>query len=92
MYRQKILLVDESRTFQSLFSAALDQEGELLLASSGHEALVLIAHHYVDFICSGFYLPDMQGVDLCRRVRHMTQYAVKPFVLLTSVQPKFDTF
>ena len=86
MYRQKILLVDESRTFQSLFSAALDQEGELLLASSGHEALVLIAHHYVDFICSGFYLPDMQGVDLCRRVRHMTQYAVKPFVLLTSVQ------
>jgi diguanylate cyclase (GGDEF)-like protein/PAS domain S-box-containing protein len=86
MYRRKILLIDDSRTFQSLFHASLDRKDcELLVCNEGQEALTLIADHYIDFICSSFYLRDMEGVELCRRVRQLTQSASKPFVLLTSV-------
>ena len=83
---RKVLLADASKTFHSLFRAALGTDAfELLVCSTGQEALDLIANQYVDFVCSGFHLPDMEGIELCRHVRHLTQYARKPFVLLTSV-------
>jgi PAS domain S-box-containing protein len=84
--RRKILLVDDSKTFQSLFTAVLgERDCELLLCNDGRQALDLIGSQYVDFICASFYLPDMEGIELCRRVRELTRCASKPFVLLTSV-------
>ena len=84
--RRKILLADSSKTFQSLFAASLPvADCELLVCNSGQEALALIAQREIDFICSGYYLADMEGVELCRRVRLMAQFSAKPFVLLTSV-------
>jgi PAS domain S-box-containing protein len=84
--RRKILLVDDSKTFQSLFKAALDERDcELLLCNDGRQALELIGSQYVDFICASFYLPDMEGIALCRRVRELIRCVSKPFVLLTSV-------
>ena len=85
-YRRKILLVDDSKTYQSMFRAMLDPDDcELIVASDGSEALDLIARSYIDFICSSFYLRDMDAIDLCQRVRQLTKFASKPFVLLTSV-------
>ena len=85
-YRRKILLADDSKIFQSLFKTLLDQNDfELLACNSGQEALDAIGRQYIDFVCSSFYLRDMEGIELCRRVRHLTGYASKPFVLLTSV-------
>ena len=89
--RRKILLVDDSKTFQSLFKAALgDRDCELLLCNDGRQALDLIDSQYVDFICASFYLPDMEGIELCCRVRELTRCASKPFVLLTSVDNAAD--
>jgi diguanylate cyclase (GGDEF)-like protein/PAS domain S-box-containing protein len=85
-FRRKILLVDDSRIFQSLFKASLcETDCELFVCNNGQEALNLIGGQYVDFVCSSFYLPDMEGIELCQRVRHLTKFASKPFVLLTSV-------
>lgn len=83
---RKVLLVDESRIFQSLFKTALaDTDFELRYCNSGQEALTLIGREYIDFICSNYFLRDMEGIDLCRQVRALTNCAYKPFVLLTSV-------
>jgi signal transduction histidine kinase/HPt (histidine-containing phosphotransfer) domain-containing protein len=83
---RKVLLVDESRIFQSLFKTALaDTDFELRYCNSGQEALALIGGEYIDFICSNYFLRDMEGIDLCRQVRALTNCAYKPFVLLTSV-------
>lgn len=87
MYRRKILLIDDSRTFQSLFQASLDpKDCELFVCNDGQEALKLVTERYVDFICSSFYLRDMDGMELCQQVRQLTHSASKPFVLLTSVE------
>jgi CheY-like chemotaxis protein len=85
-YRSKVLLADDSKTFQSLFKTLLDpNDFELFVCNGGQEALDVIDGQYIDFVCSSFYLRDMEGIELCRRVRHLTRYASKPFVLLTSV-------
>ena len=83
---RKILLVDDSKTFQGMFRAVLAQHDfDVRTCNSGEEALALITGEYIDFICSSFYLKDMEGLALCRKVRELTQFAYKPFVLLTSV-------
>jgi len=83
---RKILLVDDSKTFQGMFRAVLSQHGfDVRTANSGEEALALIGTEYVDFVCSGFHLRDMEGIALCQKIREITRYAYKPFVLLTSV-------
>lgn len=80
-----ILLVDESKTFQELFLTLLADTGyELKVCNTGSEALAIINREYVDFVCSALYLKDMEGIALCQKVRSLTQYAHKPFVLLTS--------
>ena len=85
-YRRKVLLADDSRTFQSLFKTLLAPcDFDLFICNGGQEALDVIDREYIDFVCSSFYLRDMEGIELCRRVRHLTRYASKPFVLLTSV-------
>lgn len=85
-FRRKVLLVDDSKTFQSVFKATFNSDTcELFICSTGQEALELIGSRYIDFICSSFYLPDMEGIELCQRVRHLTKNIAKPYVLLTSV-------
>jgi two-component system sensor histidine kinase/response regulator len=84
--KRRVLLVDASKTFQSLFTRILaDTEYEIIVCNSGEAALALISSEYIDFICSALYLPDMDGLALCQKVREMTHHVQKPFVLLTSV-------
>ena len=84
-FRRKILLVDSSKTFQNVFKAAFNEdEFELFISSNGKEALLMVGSNYIDFICSSFYLPDIEGIDFCRAVRQLTKNAAKPFVLLTA--------
>jgi len=85
-FRRTVLLIDDSKTFQSLFRAELaTADCDVLCCNSGAQALQLIGNQYVDFICSSFYLPDIEGIELCRQIRALTKYAYKPVVLLTSI-------
>jgi signal transduction histidine kinase len=86
MPRHRVLLADASRTFQHILAETLAASGCAVYAcDSGAEALERIARGEVDFVCSSFYLADMEGIELCRRMRALTGNAYKPFVLLTSV-------
>jgi diguanylate cyclase (GGDEF)-like protein/PAS domain S-box-containing protein len=85
-FRRRILLVDDSKTFQALFQSEIASDDcDLVICNSGQEALDIIAGRYIDFVCSSYYLSDMDGLELCRRVRQLTKFVSKPFVLLTSV-------
>ena len=82
----RILLADDSRMFQSMFKCLLDSPRHaVLVCNSGAEALALLAREPVDFVCSAFYLSDMEGIQLCRQVRDQARHAHIPFALLTSV-------
>jgi len=85
--RRKILLVEESKAYQGMFKSAFaESDYQLSICNSGQQALELIQNQYMDFVCSSYYLKDMEGVELCKSVRKMTKNACKPFVLLTSVE------
>lgn len=85
--QRKILLVEDSKAYQGMFKSAFSEtEYRLSICNSGQEAMALINSQYIDFVCSSYYLKDMEGVSLCKSVREITKNACKPFVLLTSVE------
>ena len=83
----RILLVDDSKIFQTLFVQLLaGDRHQILVCNSAAEALTLLQEQPVKFICSAFYLRDMEGIALCRQIRALPGYAQIPFALLTSVE------
>ena len=66
----KILIVDGSRFFRSIEKQFLSKTpAEILEAESGEEALTLWKDQTPELLYVAADLPDMAGVDLCRKIK-----------------------
>jgi CheY-like chemotaxis protein len=91
----KILVVDDSDDSRDLTMAALASAGyeTLLSAASGPEALRLLgisvetsnAAAAIDTILLDIVMPDMDGIELCARIRADKRYDDVPIIMLTSL-------
>jgi two-component system KDP operon response regulator KdpE len=65
-----ILLVDDEVSIQRAMVALLRSRGyEVTVAGTAHEALTSVEGERPDLIVLDLGLPDMDGLDVCRRVR-----------------------
>lgn len=86
IYAPKILLIDDNKSIRLQLEAALaDTDFQILACETGEEALEIVRVHYVDLVCCGFYLSDIEGVNLYKKFRQLPYFAHKPFVLTTPV-------
>lgn len=70
MSDETILTVDDEPAVLNALHRALRSEGyRLLRATSGDEALEVLARDNVDMVISDHLMPGMSGLDLLRRVR-----------------------
>ncbi len=84
-----ILVVDDSRSQRMVIAAALRAvKSRVLEASSGEEALALLASESIDLVLSDWMMPGMSGVDLCRALRAMPLERYVYFILLTAKSDK----
>lgn len=61
----KVLVVSNDHVVSSIFTRTLAREGyNVLLSSSGEEAVELLKENKVDYLISEFELPEMNGLDL----------------------------
>jgi CheY-like chemotaxis protein len=66
----KILAVDDSPIYRKLVAQSLSQERyTLLFAKDGREALDLFAKHQPAVVITDWSMPDIEGLELCRRIR-----------------------
>ena len=66
----RILLVDDDDMVRETLAAQLEDLGlHILVASSGAEALALLAHEAVDALVSDLSMPDMNGVTTIEKAR-----------------------
>jgi two-component system, OmpR family, KDP operon response regulator KdpE len=68
----RVLIVDDERPIRRFLNASLSGEYVVLEATTGEEALVMSASGRPDAIILDLGLPDMDGVDLTRRLREWT--------------------
>jgi ligand-binding sensor domain-containing protein/signal transduction histidine kinase/DNA-binding response OmpR family regulator len=87
--RKTILLVEDDPELKSFIGKSLKSEGYCVLsAGNGHEALECMTSANVDLIISDVMMPEMNGLDLCRRIKNNINFSHIPFVLLTAKSNK----
>jgi DNA-binding response OmpR family regulator len=85
----KVLAVDDSAIYRKLVEHSLSaQEYEVLFAKSGREALDLFAEHEPAVVITDWSMPDIGGLELCRRIRRDFQGFHSHLILLTSNSDK----
>jgi len=71
MYELKLLIVDDHAIFREGLRALLDMEDDFTVigeASSGKEALSVVADEPPDVILLDLHLPDGNGAEFCRKL------------------------
>ncbi|MBE1556604.1 response regulator transcription factor [Sporosarcina limicola] len=67
----KILIADDDAHIRELMSLFLRNEGfELIEAKNGAEALSIVENSRIDLVILDIMMPEMNGWDLCREIRH----------------------
>lgn len=67
----RILVVDDTRTTRKVLARMLSiQQYAVVEAGSGHEALAILeSNPDIQLVVSDYYMPDMDGFELARRIR-----------------------
>ena len=81
----KILAVDDSAIFRKLVDQSLcGQQYSVSFAKDGREALGLFAEHLPAVVITDWDMPDISGLELCRRIRCEFQGSYAHLNLLSS--------
>ncbi|WAL60537.1 response regulator transcription factor [Thermocoleostomius sinensis] len=82
---KRILIVDDDITLKTALIRYLQNRGySVLEASSGAEALAMVEQNPPDVIVSDVMMPEMDGLEFCRRLRASRSGQLVPFIFLSS--------
>ncbi|MBM4124401.1 MAG: response regulator transcription factor [Nitrospira sp.] len=89
---KKILIVEDEKDILDLVNLYLQKEGyRTCTAMTGLEGLTLAKSEHPDLIVLDLMLAEMDGLEVCRRVRADPQTAVLPIIMLTAKAEESDT-
>lgn len=81
---KKILIVDDDRTMRTVLTRYLENRGyQVEQVSSGADALVAFAKNPPDLVVSDVMMPEMDGLEFCRRLRATPSGQLMPFIFLS---------
>lgn len=83
-HRFTVLLVEDNVELLNLTRESLGVWYRVLRACNGRAALELLARESVDVIVSDLMMPEMDGLELCSKVKSDIEYSHIPFILLTA--------
>jgi adenylate cyclase len=82
----RILVVDDQRANVEMMAGVLKARGYAVsTAYDGLEALAQVRAAHPDLVVSDILMPNLDGYDLCRRLRAAPETALLPIVLVTSL-------
>ena len=80
-----VLVVDDSLKIRQLLSQALAEEGfQVITAENGKQALTRVQDLRPDLILSDIDMPEMNGVELCKKIHADPALAAIPFVMMSA--------
>jgi adenylate cyclase len=81
----RVLVVDDQAANVRLLEALLVPRGyNVSTASSGEEALALVAESEPDLVLLDIVMPGIDGYEVCRRIRERIETAYLPVVMVTA--------
>lgn len=89
MEYNKVLIVDDEATSRTVLKGLLSGEGlYLIFACDGFEALEKAAQFTPDVILLDVMMPDMDGFEVCRRLRADRILAEVPIIMVTALDDR----
>ena len=85
-----LLIAEDNTEFRQFLADQLRNEYKVLAAENGREALNLLQQHDVDIVISDVMMPEMDGVELCRRIKTDIQTSHIPVLMLTALSADED--
>jgi len=81
-----VLIVDDSKMARQHIMRVLSSLGieQFHEACDGVEALQLLSDHYFDLVVTDYNMPNMDGKELIEHIRHDSQQASVPVIMVTS--------
>ena len=86
-----VLIVEDEGAQREVLKYNLEAEGfEVVLAENGDEAMLLVAEEQPDLIVLDWMLPNVSGIEVCRRVKADPQTRQIPIVMLSARSEEVD--
>jgi len=83
--RPVILVVEDDASLLEFISKSLKTENfRSIRATNGVEALNMLEANAVDLIISDVMMPEMDGIEFCKKVKSNVNYSHIPLILLTA--------
>jgi len=91
MQKKRVLIVEDEESLLKLETILLTVKGyEVSGASTGKEALEKLASDAFDLVLLDIMLPDIDGYEICRRIKEHPLHAAIPVVMLTAKKSSED--
>ncbi len=89
---KSVLIVDDMVEARTLLRILLSRKGNYTVfeAENGQDALALVARQVPDLIVLDYMMPDMNGSEICRRLRSNKPTTGVPIIVLTA-RTDYDT-
>jgi DNA-binding response OmpR family regulator len=82
---KKVLIVDDDPDIRTLYRLVLHQEGlDVIEAENGQEALAKIKAETPALVLLDIMMPDMDGYEVCRRLRSDPHTAALPVLMFSA--------
>ena len=80
----KMLIVEDNNELRQYLTELFDPFYKIATASDGEEALQKLEYYTPDIIVSDLMMPNVDGLELCRRVKNNVETSHIRFVILTA--------
>lgn len=85
MAKPRVLIVEDDADIRELIRYNLEQEGfKVREAATGEEGLVSARKKPPDVVLLDLMLPGIQGLEVCRRLRNLTETRTTPIIMVTA--------
>ena len=86
-----IVIAEDEQAVSELLRYNLEAEGyETAIANDGDEAMLLIDERIPDLMLLEWMVPEISGIEICRRVRTRQETANLPIIMLTARTEEAD--
>lgn len=82
--RLKVIIVEDNTELREFIKDSLNEKHTVFDAENGIRALEVIEKENIDIIISDILMPEMDGLELCNKLKNNPAYSHLPLILLSA--------